>query len=149
MSKSSANPRKYSKGKDALNPAEPLIVYVEVRIPGSDLNIIQSRLDYLLSRRVYAVASVVGVRPESNKTVVTFGVDMGPMRAALRGTSQRMMHGYDLLWDIWEQMIEYSPVFAPPPASSDKSLALDMGFVPAMADYSSLLIPVNSEQEEN
>jgi len=128
MSKSSANPRKYSRGREALDPTEPLIVYIEIRMETQDLKGIESHVRYLMSRRPNAVVSIVGVRRESSKIIVTIGIDMGPMRAALRGTSPRMQHGYDLLWDVWEQMVEYGPVLASPPASADRAMARRLGF---------------------
>lgn len=128
MSKSSANPRRYSKGRDALDFNEPLIVYVEIRVPPAEIRTIDSHVRYLVSRRASAVVDIVGVRRESDWLIVTLGVDMGPMRAALRGTSARMQHGYDLLWDIWEQMAERSPVLAAPPAPTDRAFARRLGF---------------------
>ena len=148
MSKSSANPRKYSKGRDALDPSEPLIVYVEVRMEVHNLKNIDSHIRYLASRRPAAVAGILGVRKESNRVIVTFGIDMGPMRSALRGTSPRMQHGYDLLWDIWEQMVEYDPVFSSPPASADRAMAHKLGFrfpkVESMVDEEEELSPAGS-----
>jgi len=135
VSKSSANPRRYSRGKDLLDPLEPLVVYVETRMSNKDLESIEARLEYLLSRRPAAVAKVVGVRQELNRVIATIGIDMGPMRAALRGTSQRMLQGYDILRDIWEQMVEYSPVFASPPATSDKETAQALGFAQLEFEY--------------
>jgi hypothetical protein len=136
MSKSSANPRKYSRGKDALDPEEPLLVFVEIRVNPDDITTLDSHLRYLLSRRPSAVATVMGIRREANKLIVTLGVDMGPIRAALKGQSPRMQNGYDLLWDIWEQMVDRSPVFASQPAASDMATARRLGF--AVADVPTL-----------
>jgi hypothetical protein len=128
MSKSSANPRKYSKGKDSLDPNEPLIVYIQLRMEDKDLTKIEPNLRYLASRRPNCVAKVVGVRKEMDKSIVTLGVHMGGIRSALRGTSPRMQHGYDLLWDIWEQLVEYHPVFSAPPGKTDNIYASMIGF---------------------
>ena len=127
MSKSSANPRRYSKGKSALDPNETLFVFIEIRLEKEDLKGIDARLRYLASRRPQAVLDVAGVRRESNKYILTLGLDMGTMRSALRGTSVQEQVGYDLIWDLFEQLPEFGPVFAAPPATTDRANARALG----------------------
>lgn len=127
MSKSSANPRRYSKGKAALDPNETLFVYIEIRLEREDLQGIDARLRYLASRRPQAVLDVAGVRRESNKYILTLALDMGSMRSALRGTSVQEQVGYDLIWDLFEQLPEFGPVFAAPPAATDRANARSLG----------------------
>jgi len=127
MSKSSANPRRYSKGKSALDPNETLFVYIEIRLEKEDLSGIDARLSYLASRRPQAILDVAGVRREANKYILTLSLDMGTMRSALRGTSVQEQVGYDLIWDLFEQLPEFSPVFAAPPAPADRANARQLG----------------------
>lgn len=127
MSKSSANPRRYSKGKEGLDVNERLIVYVELRVPRDQINTLDTRVRYLASRRPFAVIDFYGVRNEGPTYVATIGVDMGTMRAALKDESRRLKHGYDLLWDIWDQLYELEPVFAGPPTEEEALIAFDMG----------------------
>lgn len=127
MSKSSANPRRYSKGKEALNPDEILYVYLEIRLEREDLKGIDARLRYLASRRPQAVLDVAGVRRESNKYILTLSLNMGTMRSALRGTSIQEQVGYDLIWDLFEQLPEFGPIFAAPPARTDRENARALG----------------------
>jgi hypothetical protein len=134
VSKSSANPRRYSKGKEALDPNETLYVYLEIRLEKEDLKGIDARLRYLASRRPQAVLEVAGVRRESNKYILTLGLDMGSMRSALRGTSVQEQVGYDLIWDLFEQLPEFSPVFAAPPARTDRENARTIGLATAHED---------------
>lgn len=128
MSKSSANPRKYSKGRDALDMTEPLVVYLEIRLAPDDVTSLDAHLKYLVSRRPAAVIDVVGIRRESSVVIATLGIDMGEMRAALRGTTARMQDGYHLLWDIWDQMVERTPVFSAPPGGAEMAMARRLGF---------------------
>lgn len=128
MSKSSANPRRYSKGKASLDPNEILYVYIEIRLEKEDLKDIDARLRYLASRRPQAVLDVAGVRREANKYILTLSLNMGTMRSALRGSSVQEQVGYDLIWDLFEQLPEFGPVFAAPPAMSDIANARSMGF---------------------
>lgn len=127
MSKSSANPRRYSRGRAALDPNETLFVYLEIRLEREDLKGIDARLRYLASRRPEAILDVAGVRREANKYILTLSLDMGTMRSALRGTSMQEQVGYDLIWDLFEQLPEFSPVFAASPAATDRVNARNLG----------------------
>lgn len=127
LSKSSANPRRYSKGKEALDPNETLFVYIEIRVGREDIPGLDTRLKYLASRRPEAVLDVVGIRKEANTFITTLAMDMGPMRQALRGTSAQEQVGYDLIWDLFEQLPEFGPVFAAPPAMRDRANARQLG----------------------
>ena len=127
MSKSSANPRRYSKGRAALDPNESLYVYMEIRLERGDLKGIDARLRYLASRRPEAVLDIAGVRREANKFILTLALDMGTMRSALRGTSMQEQVGYDLIWDLFEQLPEFTPVFAAPPSTTDRANARNLG----------------------
>lgn len=128
MSKSSANPRKYSRGKNAIDSNESLMVYVEIRCDKRDILVLNDRLSYLASRRPESVVDVVGLRRETSKIIATLGVDMGPIGNALQGTSEQMKDGYDLLWDMWENLVEFAPVFASEPGQADKKAARALGF---------------------
>lgn len=143
MSKSSANPRRYSRGRDGIDASEPLIVYVEVRLDKSDVLVLNDRLNYLMSRRPQSVVDVVGMRRETSKIIATLGVDMGPIKSALAGESERMRDGYDLLWDIWENLPEYSPVFASEPGESDRMAARVLGFAPVQVEQVSGVAPTS------
>lgn len=131
MSKSSANPRKYSRGKDAIDASEPLVVYVEIRLEKADILTLNDRLEYLASRRPASSISVAGIRRETSKIIVTLAIDMGPIGEALRGDGAQMQDGYDLTFDLWENLVEYAPVFASAPGAAEASAAEALGFAPA------------------
>lgn len=130
MSKSSANPRRYSRGKEAIDATEPLVVFVEIRLEKHDLPRLNERLEYLASRRPASNVYVAGIRRETSKIIVTLGIDMGPIGIALQGDGAQMQDGYDLTFDLWENMVEYAPVFASAPGASEISAAQTLGLAP-------------------
>lgn len=128
VSKSSANPRKYSRGRDAIDHEESCVVYVEIRCDKRDILVLNDRLTYLASRRPDSVIDVVGLRRETSKIIATLGVDMGPIGTALKATDPQTLDGYDLLWDVWENLVEFAPVFASKPGLADERAARALGF---------------------
>lgn len=137
MSKSSANPRRYSRGKDAIDMEQPLIVHIELRCDKAAVATLDGRLRYLMSRYPNSSVDVLGIRREGVGVVATLGVDMGPLQAALSETSPKMLPGYNLIWDIYVQMPEYSPVFCPPPGKADQKAAQMLGFTDLPAEEAS------------
>lgn len=130
MSKSSANPRRYSRGKGAIDATEPLVVYIEIRLEKHELPRLNERIEYLASRRPASNIYVAGVRRETSKIIATLGIDMGPIGVALKGDGAQMQDGYDLAFDIWGNMVEYAPVFASAPGEAETSAARVLGLAP-------------------
>jgi hypothetical protein len=128
VSKSSANPRRYSRGKDAIDATQPVYVHVEIRCDKAAVASMDERLRFLMSRWPGSEVEVVGIRREGVGVVATLGIHMGDMLSALSGTSPKLLPGYKLIWDIWVEMPEYTPVFCAPPGSADIHAAALLGF---------------------
>jgi hypothetical protein len=111
----SANPRKYSKGVEHLNPEQALNVYMRLRTNPGDLDITLARLDFLQTKHVGSVSKVVEKSKEDGDSVITIEVSMGPARDALQGTSVQVNAGYKLLWDIAKTLFYARPIFCAPP----------------------------------
>jgi hypothetical protein len=116
MTKMSANPRKYSKGTDHLDPEQPLNVYLKLRTTREDLELAIGRIQFLTSKHSDAVAKIVDQSLEDGDYALTIEVSMGPAREALQGTSPQMRAGYQLLWDIAKTLFYARPVFCSPPS---------------------------------
>lgn len=128
VSKSSANPRRYSRGKDSIDESQPLVVHIEVRCDKAAVATLDGRLRYLMSRWPNSQVDVLGIRREGVGVVATLGVHMGSLQTALSGTSDKLLPGYNLIWDIWVQMPEYTPIFCSPPGETDRAAAEMLGF---------------------
>jgi hypothetical protein len=116
MTKMSANPRKYSKGTEHLNPEQPLNVYLKLRTTREDLELAIGRIQYLTAKHSNAVAKIIDQSPKDGDFSLTIEVSMGPAREALQGTSAQMNAGYQLLWDIAKTLFYTRPVFCSPPS---------------------------------
>lgn len=115
MTKMSANPRRYSKGVEHLNPEQALNVYMRLRTNPGDLDIALARLDFLQTKHIGSVSMVVERTREDGDSVITIEVSMGPAREALQGTSLQVNAGYRLLWDIAKTLFSARPIFCAPP----------------------------------
>lgn len=115
MTKTSANPRKYSKGADQLNPDQPINVYLELKVPVSDRTLTVGRLQAVATRHPVAEYSIVQEREEVNESILVVKVSMGPARAALQGTSEQVNAGYQFIWDMVKTLYYARPIFCAPP----------------------------------
>lgn len=115
MTKTSANPRKYSKGIEHLNPEQPLNVYMKLRTNSTDVDLTIARIDLLKEKHPGSVAKVVEQYEEDGDQIIILEVSMGPAREALQGTSQQVNSGYRLLWDVAKTLFYARPIFCPPP----------------------------------
>lgn len=116
MTKMSANPRKYSRGTDHLDPEQPLNVYLKLRTTHEDLELAIGRIQFLTNKHSDAVAQIIDQSPEDGDYALTIEVSMGSAREALQGTSPQMHAGYQLLWDIAKTLFYTRPVFCSPPS---------------------------------
>lgn len=119
MSKTSANPRKYSRGHEHLDPEQNLCVYMSLFLPNHDISPTAGRLTYLGKKHPDAVWRVVELTHDEMETRITVEVDMGPAREALNGEHPQTLAGYAYLWDIAKILFYASPVFASPPHLGD------------------------------
>lgn len=126
MTKQSANPRRYSRGLDALDPNQPLSVYFALHVGERELNSTVSRIEYLAEQHPQAHVQLAGVRRDGGEVVLTLEVQMGPARQALRGASTRLHAGYDLLWDAVRLLYYAHPVLCGPPHPSERALVNQM-----------------------
>jgi hypothetical protein len=122
MTKMSANPRKYSKGVEHLNPEQALNVYMRLRTNQGDLDITLARLEFLQTKHVGSVSNVIEKSKEDGDSVITIEVSMGPARDALQGTSLQVNAGYRLLWDIAKTLFYARPIFCAPPQRATSAL---------------------------
>jgi hypothetical protein len=115
MTKTSANPRKYSKGIEHLNPEQPLNVYLKLRANNSDIDLTIARIDLLKDKHNSAEASIVEQYKEDGDSIIVLEVSMGPARDALQGTSEQVNAGYRFLWDVAKTLFYARPIFCSPP----------------------------------
>lgn len=120
MTKTSANPRRYSKGPEALDPNQPLNVYMVIKSDASALNATYGRLEYLAEKHKDALLDIVSYKDIHGTIYLTLEVCMGPARQALRGTSIHLQAGYALLWDIIKTLFNAHPVLANPPSADER-----------------------------
>lgn len=115
MTKASVNPRRYSRGSAALNPEQPLVMYLALTIMPSDLETTTARLEDLAQRYQAAQVDLLTHRRDHGQIVVTISVNIGPAREALRGRSPQVRDGYGFLWDLVKSLYYTSPTFVGPP----------------------------------
>lgn len=121
MSKTSANPRKYSRGHEHLDPEQELRVYMSLYLSNNDIAPTAGRLTYLGKKHPDAVWRVVELSYDELETVLTVEVQMGPAREALNGEHPQTLAGYAYLWDIAKVLFYASPVFSAPPHLGDEA----------------------------
>lgn len=120
MSRTSPNPRRYSRGKDTLDHNEPLHVYVQLIIVPTELEMTVRRMEHILSEYPAAVVSVASYRREKGRVVLTLDINMGPARGALLGTSSEVQAGYGFIWAVVKTLYYTSPRFCPPPPVTER-----------------------------
>lgn len=130
MTKKSANPRRYSRGSAALDPTQPLAVFMAVHVQRKELLPTIRRIEQLAALHPDAFIDLAGLRYEGAEIVITIEIDMGPARQALRGESIRLVAGYDLLWDLVKTLYYATPVLCGPPHASDRAMVDQMGELP-------------------
>lgn len=133
MTKASANPRRYSKGPETLDPNMPLNVYMSIRVDPGSLDTVISRLEYLADKHEGARIDVAAYRRNQGHIMLTLEVYMGPARSALRGTSMYLQTGYALLWDIVKTLFNYNPILCGPPSPEERASVALMGQKPNLA----------------
>lgn len=121
MTKQSANPRRYSKGSAALDPTQPLSVYLALHVGQRDMPSTVARIDYLAEQHPQAIVQLAGIRRESSDIILTLEFAMGPARQALRGQSPSLHAGYDLLWDMVKTLYYAHPVLCGPPHPQERA----------------------------
>ena len=121
MTKASANPRRYSRGPEALDPTMPLNVYMQVRAEPHSLDSVIAKIEYVADKHPDALLDLAAVRRTAGRIYLTLEVNMGPARQALRGTSPELHAGYRLLWDLVKTLFNHNPVFCNPPSSDERA----------------------------
>lgn len=123
MSKTSANPRKYSRGKDTLDPEQELSVFMSVYLTGSEIKSTVGRIAYLGKKHSEARWRIVELSKQDIETKITIEIIMGPAREALHGEHPQTLAGYALIWDIAKVLFYASPVFCSPPHLGNEAKA--------------------------
>jgi hypothetical protein len=127
VTKASANPRRYSRGADKLDPDQPLSVYLSIRVDPLGLDSALERLEYLADKHTEASMRVAAYRRYQGRVFLTIEVAMGPARQALRGTSAQLHSGYALLWDIVKTLFYAHPILCSPPGPEERASVDQMG----------------------
>lgn len=120
MSKTSPNPRRYSRGKESLDAREPLHVYIELALNPSDLEITIRRVEHLLTQFPAVVVNVASYTREKGRIVIVLDINMGPAKEALLGTSAEVQAGYGFLWAATKTLYYAHPKFCSPPPTHDR-----------------------------
>lgn len=120
MTKASANPRRYSKGPEGLDPNLPLNVYMLVKSDLTTLASTYGRLEYLAEKHKNAILDIVAYKEIHGTVYLTLEICMGPARQALRGTSLHLQAGYALLWDIVKTLFNSHPILTSPPSEEER-----------------------------
>ena len=127
VTKASANPRRYSRGPESLDPTMPLNVYMQVRAEPHNIDGVISKLEYVAEKHPDAIIDLAAVRRTAGRIYLTLEVNMGPARQALRGTSPELHAGYRLLWDVVKTLFNHNPVFCNPPSPDERATAPAFG----------------------
>lgn len=120
MTQPSANPRKYSKGKD-LDPEAPLYMYLALEMAEDDLAPTAQRVKYLTDIHPGADISFAGYHREDGSIILTLGINVGPGKAALRNESEEILPGVHFLVDAVKTLYYASPKFCSPPHASERA----------------------------
>jgi len=120
MSKTSANPRKYSRGHEHLDPEQQLSVFMSLYLPSGDIAPTVGRITYLGKKHPEAVWNIVELSKDEMETKITIEIAMGPARDALNGEHPQTLAGYALIWDIAKVLFYANPVFCAPPHLGDQ-----------------------------
>ena len=121
MTKASANPRRYSRGPEGLDPNQLLHVYLALRVDEEEVKTTIARLDYMKEKHKETELEVVAYRHERGRIVLTVQVTVGPARAALRADTPQLQASYTLLWDIVKTLFYAHPIFVGPPSEEDRA----------------------------
>lgn len=132
MTKTSANPRRYSRGPEGLDPNLPLNVYMLVKTDTKNLTSTYGRLEYLAEKHKNALLDIVCYKEMHGTIYLTLEVCMGPARQALRGTSIHLQAGYALLWDIIKTLFNHQPVLANPPSVEERETVKGLKNLPQL-----------------
>lgn len=124
MTKTSANPRKYSRGADKLNPEQPISVYLELKVPLGERTLTIGRLKAVHNRHPQSEFKILEERAEVGDAIIILEVSMGPARAALQGTSEQVNSGYQFIWDMVKTLYYARPIFCAPPHLGDEERQL-------------------------
>lgn len=120
MSRTSPNPRRYSRGKDSLDHNEPLHVFIQLVVVPAELETTVRRIEHLLAEYPAAVVSVASYQREKGRIILILDINMGPARGALLGTSSEVQAGYGFIWAVVKTLYYTSPRFCPPPPIAER-----------------------------
>lgn len=123
MSKTSANPRKYSRGRELLDPEQELSVFMSLYLTNGEIQSTVKRIAFLGSQHPEASWRVVELSREDVETKITIEIVMGPAREALHGEHPQTLAGYALIWDIAKVLFYATPVFCAPPHLGNEARA--------------------------
>lgn len=123
MSKTSPNPRRYSRGKDTLDISDSLHIFMQLVIDPIELEVAVQRIEHLLTEYPAAVVSVATHRREYGRIIIVLDISMGPAREALLGLSPEVQAGYGFIWALVKTLYYASPRFCPPPPEHERKTA--------------------------
>lgn len=122
MTTPSANPRRFSRGLDNLDPNQPLNIYLSLIVPKQR----ESMRDAFAVVERYredwpqAVVEIVAYSDEGATVSLTVEIQMGPMRAALNNELAQTQAGYGYCFSIVKNCFHLRPVFTGPPTDHER-----------------------------
>lgn len=144
MTQPSANPRKYSKGKN-LDPEAPLYIYLALEITEDDLLTTAKRVEYLTTIHPQADISFAGYHREDGDIILTLGINVGPGHKALRNESSEILPGVHFIFDALKTLYYASPKFCSPPHESErKNMSRFAAMLPQLDTHNKINTSINN-----
>lgn len=123
MTSPSANPRRFSKGVQNLNPNEPAYVYFSLIVTNREsIKTSFSAIDRYKEDWPQARVSPAGIMHENGMIRLVFQIDMGRMRKALKGESPEVQAGYGFLYTICKNLFHLRPALTSAPTPEERAL---------------------------
>lgn len=135
MTKLSPNPRRYSRGPQGLDPAQPFHVYFALRVPMRDLTVSFRRIAYVWNLHRGADISIDGYRRDLDDVILTIKANVGPAREALSGDSEKLSAAFDLFWDLARIMFYATPMLVTEPHESEQLHAKELEVSTILSEY--------------
>lgn len=122
---SSANPRKFSRAPEHLDPTEKLSVFVALTVSRGrqELRDTVARIEYAASKHPQIVVTPAAVSEDGPEFIaVTLEVHVGEAGAALKGDSVRLRSALVFLQTLMRDCFDLRPHFTGPPTLAEREL---------------------------
>lgn len=122
FSASSANPRKFSRGSDGLNPEQILYIYLQLQVVGTrdDITNTFSLIERYKEEWPQTEADIVAISGDKGIINIIVGVNIGEAQEALNGISEKVASSFGFLNTLVTNMYQYRPIFVPPPTDRER-----------------------------